>query len=135
MKKSGIKARLNMEQEKGETMANESDKREADRFASGTRGTDIDEAGNDGPNPGVTGGKRTYLPGSGGAEKEGSAASSAEGTIGAVGEMDITGAPAGATASGGVSGGSSAGASEGGGPGGGASSSGGTGPGTKEKPE
>jgi hypothetical protein len=115
-------------------MGNESDKREADRFASGTRGTDIDEAGNDDPNPGVKGGERTYLTGSGGAEKDGSPASSADGTIGAVGEMDITGAPAGATTSGGISGGSSARESEGGGPGGGATASGGTGPGTREKP-
>src|SRR5215212_5882673 len=96
-------------------MVNEREKREADRFASGMRGTDIDEAGRDDPNPGVKGGERTYLTGSGGTEKEGSAASSAEGTIGAVGEMDITGAPAGSTASGGVSGASGAGESEGGG--------------------
>jgi hypothetical protein len=111
-------------------MTNEREKREADRFASGTRGTDVDEAGRDDQNPGVTGGERTYLTGSGGAEKEGTTASSAEGTIGAVGEMDITGAPAGAAASGGVSG---SGESEGGGPGGGSRSSGGTGPGVKQK--
>ena len=114
-------------------MADERDKREADRFASGTGGTDVDEAGRDDLNPGVTGGERTYLTGSGGAEKEGSAAASAKGIIGAVGAMDITGAPAGATASGGASGGSGSGESEGGGPGGGAKSSGGAGPGVKDE--
>ncbi|HEX8174855.1 MAG TPA: hypothetical protein VF543_07035 [Pyrinomonadaceae bacterium] len=102
-------------------MSNERDKREADRFASGMRGTDTDEAAKDDPNPGVTGGERTYLTGSGGTEKDGTAASSAEGTIGAVGEMDITGAPAG-TSSSGASGASGAGEAEGGGPGGGAKS-------------
>jgi hypothetical protein len=110
-------------------MTNEREKREPDRFASGTRGTDIDEAGKDDPNPGVTGGQRTYLPGTAAEETPGTAASSAEGTIGAVGAMDITGAPAGVTGSGGVSGGSSAGETEGGGTGGGARSGGGTGPG------
>src|SRR5919205_2657296 len=99
-------------------MSDEREKREADRFASGTRGTDADEAAKDDPNPGVTGGERTYLTGSGAREKEGTAASSAEGTIGAVGEMDITGAPAGATGAGSTSGASGSGESEGGGTGG-----------------
>ena len=109
-------------------MSDERDKRERDGFASGTRGTDVDEAQASDPNPGVTGGDRTYLTGSGVQEKEGTAASSAEGTIGAVGAMDITGAPAGETGAGGAS---SAGETEGGGTGGGAKSSGGTGPGVK----
>jgi hypothetical protein len=110
-------------------MSDERQKREADRFASGMRGTDIDDAAGDDPMPGVTGGERTYLPGTGAPEREGSAASSREGTIGAVGAMDITGAPAGESSSGGVSGGTGAGETEGGGTGGGAKSSGGTGPG------
>lgn len=112
-------------------MADERGKREADRFASGMRGADRDDAEGD-VMPGVTGGERTYLPGSGGTQGEGSAASGAEGTIGAVGEMDITGSPAGTASSGPVSGGSGAGQAEGGGPGGGAMSSGGTGPGTAD---
>lgn len=95
-----------------------------DRFAAGTRGDrdgDPGEAERDDFRPGVTGGGSNYLP----TGAPTSDASNAEGTIGAVGEMDVTGAPAG---SGGVSGGSPAGATEGGGPGGGARSSGGTGP-------
>lgn len=109
-------------------MADEREKRERDGFASGMRGTDIDEAETNDLMPGVVGGERTYLTGSGAEESAGTAASSREGTLGAVGEMDITGAPAGAASPGAMSGG--AGATEGGGTGGGARSSGGTGPGT-----
>ena len=98
-----------------------------DRFASGTGGANAGKADNE-MLPGVAGGDRTYLPQSDDTGVEGSNASSAEGTIGAVGEMDLTGAPAGTSGAGGISGGSSAGESQGGGPGGGAMSSGGTGP-------
>jgi hypothetical protein len=92
-----------------------------DRFAAGSGGdAEADAAERDDFRPGVTGGGRNYLPEGGRA----SDASSAEGTVGAVGEMDLAGAPAG-TAS---AGGSAAGVTEGGGPGGGAKSSGGTGP-------
>jgi hypothetical protein len=88
-----------------------------DRFASGT-GSDGAEKSDDEIMPGVTGGQRVYLPQPGPAETERSGASSAEGTIGAVGEMDSTGAPSG---TGGSSGGSDGPVkSEGGGPGGGA---------------
>jgi len=99
-----------------------------DRFAAGSGGDrdgDPGEAGRDDSRPGVTGGGANYLP----TGAQTSDASSAEGTIGAAGEMDVTGAPAGTAGSGGVSGGgSSAGTTEGGGPGGGARSGGGTGP-------
>jgi hypothetical protein len=98
-----------------------------DRFASGTGVANAGKADNE-MLPGVTGGDRAYLPQSGGADVEGSNASSAEGTVGAVGEMDLTGAPAGTSGAGGISGGSSAGESQGGGPGGGAMSGGGVGP-------
>jgi hypothetical protein len=98
-----------------------------DRLASGTGGANAGKADNE-MLPGVKGGGRVYLPQSGDTGVEGSHASSAEGTIGAVGEMDLTGAPAGTGGGGGISGGSSAGESQGGGPGGGAMSSGGTGP-------
>jgi hypothetical protein len=98
----------------------------ADRYTAGTGGADTDTkaAEKDDMRPGVTGGGRTYLPETGRARAEGTGADQAEGTIGAVGEMDITGAPAGP--GGGGSGGS--GETQGGGPGGGAASSGGTGP-------
>lgn len=98
----------------------------ADRFASGTGDANAGKAENE-IFPGIKGGDRIYLPQSGGGA-EGSGASSVEGTIGAVGEMDLMGAPAGTSVAGGVSGGSSAGESQGGGPGGGAMSGGGTGP-------
>ena len=94
-------------------MATDEDK--PDRFASGSGSTDAEKS-DDAVMPGVEGGDKTYLPQSGATEAEGSGASSAEGTIGAVGEMDLTGAPAG-TSGGGSSG---TGKSEGGGPGGGA---------------
>jgi hypothetical protein len=95
-----------------------------DRFASGTRGGETGDSADNETMPGVTGGGKIYLPESGREGAQGSGASSAEGTIGAVGEMDITGAPVEAGGS------SSAGESEGGGPGGGAMSRGGTGTGT-----
>lgn len=95
-----------------------------DRFASGTRGDETNDSADNETRPGVTGGSELYLPESGGEGAQGSGASSAEGTIGAVGEMDLTGAPVEAGAS------SSAGQSEGGGPGGGAISGSGTGAGT-----
>lgn len=104
-----------------------------DRYASGSGRTEDDDASReDDLRPGEIGGGATYLPESGRAtEAAGAGASSAEGTIGAVGEMDLTGAPAGATAASPISGGgSSAGNSLGGGTGGGAMSSGGTGPGS-----
>ena len=88
-----------------------------DRFASGSGSTDAEKS-DDEIMPGVKGGDRVYLPQSAGTETEGSGASSAEGTIGAVGEMDLTGSPAGT--SGARGGSSSPGKSEGGGPGGGA---------------
>lgn len=94
-----------------------------DRFASGTRGGQTGDAADNEIMPGIKGGGEIYLTGSGGADAKGSGASSAEGTSGAVGEMDITGAPTDAS---GVSG---VGESEGGGPGGGAMSSDGRGPG------
>jgi hypothetical protein len=96
------------------------DENRPDRFASGTGSTDSEKS-DDEIMPGVTGGDRVYLPQSGGERAEGAGASSAEGTIGAVGEMDLTGAPAGTSGAGGVNGGSSDTVkSEGGGPGGGA---------------
>lgn len=97
------------------------DENRPDRFASGSGSTDAEKS-DDEIMPGVTGGGRVYLPQSGRAETEGSGASSAEGTIGAAGEMDLTGAPSGTKGGGGVSGGSSSSSavkSEGGGPGGG----------------
>jgi hypothetical protein len=92
------------------------DEHKPDRFASGSGSTDAEKS-DDAVMPGVTGGDETYLPQSGGTQTKGSGASSAEGTIGAVGEMDLTGAPAGTSGAGGASG--STGKSEGGGPGGG----------------
>lgn len=89
-----------------------------DRFAAGSGGGETDAAERDDFRPGVTGGGQNYLPTGG----QTSGASDAEGTIGAVGEMDFTGSPAG------TAGASPAGATEGGGPGGGAKSGGGTGP-------
>ena len=96
-----------------------------DRFAHGAGGADAGEPRPEDLKPGVTGGGTNALPGSG----ESSDASRADGTIGAVGEMDFTGAPAGTSGRGGVSGGSAAGESQGGGTGGGSVSGGGTGPG------
>ena len=106
---------------------------ETDRFASGTGRSDAEKTERDDTRPGVTGGGTTALPAVGQADAEGTTADSAEGTIGAVGEMDITGAPAGTSGTSGLSGTSAAGQSRGGGPGaGGATTTGGTGPGTKD---
>lgn len=103
----------------------------ADRYAAGSGGTESDAkaAEKDGMRPGITGGGTNYLPETGRASTEGSGAEQAAGTVGAVGEMDITGAPAGPAGGSGISGGSGAGETQGGGPGGGgAASGGGTGP-------
>ncbi|HYO62844.1 MAG TPA: hypothetical protein VER08_04225 [Pyrinomonadaceae bacterium] len=102
---------------------------EADTFAAGTGGDDAERAEDDQMRPGVTGGGGVYLPETGRAE---GSADRAEGTVGAVGEMDFTGAPAGTAGTGGASGGSAAASSLGGGPGGGAMSTGGTGAGTAD---
>ncbi|HEX8720019.1 MAG TPA: hypothetical protein VF736_05210 [Pyrinomonadaceae bacterium] len=100
---------------------------EADRFAHGTGRSETKQAEQDSFRPGETGGAGTTLPDTGRAG--GAGAGLAEGTQGAVGEMDFTGAPAGPAGGSGPSGGSGAGASQGGGPGGGSVSGGGTGPG------
>ncbi|HZH29585.1 MAG TPA: hypothetical protein VEY11_02245 [Pyrinomonadaceae bacterium] len=98
---------------------------EADRTAGGTTG-DAEggpKAGDGGSTdvmPGVIGGGRMYLPSDGRAQAEGTPAASAPGTIGAVGEMDFTGAPAGTSGGNDAGAGSSEGASVGGGTGGGA---------------
>jgi hypothetical protein len=99
---------------------------EADRFASGTRGAGADDRENEDMMPGEIGGARTYLPSDGRAEGEGTPATSADNTIGAVGEMDFTGAPAGTSGAGDAGSGSSAGSSVGGGTGGGAMSTNGS---------
>ncbi len=96
---------------------------EADRIAGGTGGTDTGNGENEDMMPGITGGTPVYLPSDGRAETEGTPAASAPGTIGAVGEMDFTGAPAGTSGASNVGSGSSAGASVGGGTGGGAMTS------------
>ena len=101
---------------------------EADRFAHGTGSTETKQAEKDSFRPGETGGGRTTLPDTGRAEAGGGAAH-AEGTEGAVGEMDFTGAPAGPGGGSGPAGGSAAGETQGGGPGGGTATSGGTGAG------
>lgn len=109
-------------------MADEKNSYDADRFAHGTGGQSDDDAID--PltmMPGVKGGKRMVLPDTGG---DGGDAARAEGTIGAAGEMDFTGAPASTTGAGNASGGSSAGETYGGGAGSGTSTSGGTGAGT-----
>jgi hypothetical protein len=97
---------------------------EADRIAGGTGGTDTGNGENEDMMPGTTGGTQTYLPSDGRAETEGTPATSAAGTIGAVGEMDFTGAPAGTSGAGDVGSGSGAGSPVGGGTGGGSMSSG-----------
>ena len=89
-----------------------------DRFAHGTGGEDANDSAGSEMMPGVVGGGEMHLPGSGREGAKDSRAANAEGTIGAVGEMDITGAPTGVD-------GGSAGESEGGGPGGGAMNRGG----------
>ncbi|MDQ1525084.1 MAG: hypothetical protein QOE47_3008 [Pyrinomonadaceae bacterium] len=96
---------------------------EADRIAGGTGGTDAGGGENENIMPGEIGGAQTYLPSDGRGESEGTPAASAPGTIGAVGEMDFTGAPAGTSGANDAGAGSSAGASVGGASGGGGSMS------------
>ncbi|HEV7858331.1 MAG TPA: hypothetical protein VGO91_06845 [Pyrinomonadaceae bacterium] len=112
-------------------MTEGSENKEADRFASGTgRTEDRDSTRTDELRPGVTGGGTAYLPDTGRTTVEEANAANVQGTIGAVGEMDITGAPAGMSTASSLSGASPTGESSGGGPGGGSTSSGGTGVGT-----
>jgi hypothetical protein len=96
---------------------------EADRIAGGataaTGNADEGNGGNDDVMPGITGGGQTYLPSDGRADAGGTPATSAPGTIGAVGEMDFTGAPAGTSGANDAGQGSGAGSSVGGGTGGG----------------
>ena len=104
---------------------------EANRRVAGSGGArDEEQAGNDDPLPGITveRGDALALPETGRAagRTDGTEAASGEGTIGAVGEMDFTGAPAGTSARSGAARGS-ADSSAGGGPGGGSVTSGGTG--------
>jgi hypothetical protein len=99
-----------------------------DRAAHGTGRTETHQAERDSFRPGETGGGQTTLPDTGRAERDGGAGH-AEGTEGAVGEMDFTGAPAGPGGGSGPSGGSAAGESRGGGTPGGSTTLGGTGAG------
>ena len=92
---------------------------EADRFASGTRGADAGDEATGDVFPGEIGGGQTYLPSDGRAQTEGTPATAAPGTTGAVGEMDFTGAPAGTSGASDAGQGSGAGSSVGGGTGGG----------------
>ena len=92
---------------------------EADRFASGTRGADTGDGETGDVFPGEIGGAQTYLPSDGRAQTEGTPATAAPGTTGAVGEMDFTGAPAGTSGANDAGQGSGAGSSVGGGTGGG----------------
>ena len=108
-------------------MADQSRADAPDRFAHGAGRAEKKEAERDDFRPGVTGGASETLPDTGRASAQG--ADRAEGTEGAVGEMDFTGSPAGPGGSSGPSGGSGAAESRGGGTGGGSYSSGGTGPG------
>jgi hypothetical protein len=98
---------------------------EADRIAGGTGGTATGNGENEDMMPGTTGGAQVYLPSDGRADAEGTPATSAPGTIGAVGEMDFTGAPAGTSGAGDSGSGSGAGSPAGGGTGGGSMTSGG----------
>jgi hypothetical protein len=110
-------------------LANAKSTHDADRQAAGAGSPHDETEDADVSRPGVTGGDATFLPESGRGQGREADASRAEGTVGAHGEMDFTGAPAGTSAGGGPSGGSAAAASLGGGPGGGAMATGGTGPG------
>jgi len=78
--------------------------------------------------PGESGPGNVVIPPIEAHEPDGTPPSHAPGTIGAVGEMDITGAPAGTTLGAGVSGGEPVGETYGGGPGEGMMTTGGTGP-------
>ncbi|HEY1404805.1 MAG TPA: hypothetical protein VGB05_11800 [Pyrinomonadaceae bacterium] len=100
---------------------------EADRIAGGTGATDTGNGENEDMMPGVIGGSQTYLPSDGRAQNEGTPATSAADTTGAVGEMDFTGAPAGTSGAGDAGSGSGAGSPVGGGTGGGSMSTGGMG--------
>ncbi|HEX8456750.1 MAG TPA: hypothetical protein VF656_05445 [Pyrinomonadaceae bacterium] len=95
---------------------------EADRFAGATGASDAGNGENEDMMPGTTGGTQTYLPSDGRAQTEGTPAASAPDTIGAVGEMDFTGKPAGTSGAGDTGSGTSAGAPVGGGTGGGSMS-------------
>ncbi|HZI17904.1 MAG TPA: hypothetical protein VEY09_04845 [Pyrinomonadaceae bacterium] len=97
-----------------------------DRFAAGAGESAKKEAEQDHARPGEAGVRTTVLPETGRAAAGGGADHAPE-TVGAVGEMDLTGRPAGPGGASGPSGGS--GQSAGGGPGGGAISTGG--PGTR----
>jgi hypothetical protein len=101
---------------------------EADRVAHGAGSTEAEQDENNQIMPGVVGGGVMYLPESGRAQAGSTGADHVEGTIGAVGEMDFTGASAGPGGASGPSGGMVADESQGGGTGGGAASGGGTGP-------
>jgi hypothetical protein len=105
-------------------MADTKTNTDADRFASGTGTTPKHEAEQDDMKPGETAreGSRTYVgdTGQGGGGSSAASADRAEGTRGAVGDIDLTGAPA--------SGDTGAGETRGGGPGGGSHSSSGAGP-------
>ena len=91
-------------------MADEKTNRDADRKVA-TGGANQTDADVDPQTlmPGVVGRGQTVLPNSG--RDDESSAARAEGTIGAAGEMDFTGRPAGTGGASGVSGGSGAGAS------------------------
>ena len=110
-------------------MANGKNEYEANRRAAGAGEPFEDGDENNVARPGVAGGGAAFLPSTDRDSGGQSDASAAEGTVGAHGEMDITGAPAGTSGRGGPSGGSAAGQTLGGGTGGGAMASGGTGPG------
>lgn len=96
---------------------------EVDRIAGGTGGTDKGNGENDDITPGIIGGGQTYLPSDGREERAGTTAASADNTVGAVGEMDFTGSPAGTSGAGDAGAGSGGGSSVGGGTGGGSMSS------------
>ena len=78
--------------------------------------------------PGESGPGTVVIPPTEASEPEGTPPSHAPGTIGAVGEMDFTGEPAGTTLGAGPSGGEPVGETYGGGPGEGMMTTGGTGP-------
>jgi hypothetical protein len=97
---------------------------EVDRIAGGTGRTDTGNGENEDIMPGVIGGGQTYLPSDGREEGAGgTTAASADNTVGAVGEMDFTGSPAGTSGRGDAGAGSGGGSPAGGGTGGGSMSS------------
>lgn len=107
--------------------SNNSRNDEADRIAGGTGGTPAGNDENEDIMPGVIGGGRLYLPSDGRAQTGGTPATAAADTIGAVGEMDFTGAPAGTSGAGDAGSGSGSGSPVGGGTGGGSMTTGGMG--------